>query len=72
MSEHAYPQSIQAGDKAIATGGMTKREEFASRALQGIVQIVGPGPSQIEINLAVDDAYAYADAMIRKSEGGPE
>ena len=47
--------------------GMTLRDYFAAKAMQGIVSH-DPTFSQKFVDLAVKDAYVYADAMLKARE----
>ena len=48
-------------------GGMTLRDYFAAKAMQGIVSH-DPTFSQTFVDLAAKDAYVYADAMLKARE----
>lgn len=62
-TEHVFPQALQAGNLAQATGGMTLRDYFAAQAMQGICAS-GPSISFTNDRIA-EEAYAMADAMLR-------
>ena len=75
-TEHAFPQALQAGDLAQATGGMTLRDYFAAHApitYQDAVdwldcfggEVTGPWPSGRIIDVLSDLRMEYADAMLR-------
>ena len=49
--------------------GLTKREYFAAKAMQGI--LAKYGPDEQEVNLTANDAVKHADALLKelKEEG---
>ena len=53
-------------ESAKALAGMTLRDYFAAKAMQG--EMSGPGPLQGVENIAAR-AYAIADAMLKAREG---
>jgi len=62
-TEHAFPQALQAGDLAQATGGMTLRDYFAAKAMQALIEKYDESP--VEISL---EAYEFADAMLKAED----
>jgi hypothetical protein len=56
-----YNRNIMAFEEVC---GMTLRDYFAAKAMQGIVSH-DPTFSQKFVDLAVKDAYVYADAMLK-------
>lgn len=70
-TEHVFPQALQAGDLAQATGGMTLRDYFAAQALPEClaqtsreIEKNGYCPDDWRYGVALD-AYSMADAMLR-------
>lgn len=60
----AFGEFKQAGECSIKTGGITVRDYFAAKAMQGMV--AAPyNPASDEFMLA-RDAYTLADAMLRE------
>jgi hypothetical protein len=51
--------------KEISSGGMTLRDYFAAKAMQG--ELSGADPLQSVVNIATR-AYAIADAMLKARE----
>lgn len=66
--EYAFPQSLQAGDRAMSTGGLTLRDYFAAQAMAGFLAIPGGVNPEMEANLA----YRIADAMLAERAKGGE
>ena len=65
--EYAFPQSLQAGDRAQSTGGLTLRDYFAAQAMSYFLQN--------SVGTLEDDAksaYAMADAMLAERAKGGE
>lgn len=65
--EYAFPQSLQAGDMAQSTGGLTLRDYFAAQAMSYFLQN--------SVGTLEDDAksaYAMADAMLAERAKGGE
>ncbi len=63
---HAFPQPDASG--RISEEGMSLRDYFAARAMQGMVvgtEYVGLGPERIAV-----DAYELADAMLKERDNG--
>lgn len=62
----AFPTSLDKGYPTEIVGGLTMRDEFAAKALQGIC---ASGPSVGFSNLQIAaEAYALADAMLDARE----
>ena len=45
--------------------GMTLRDDFAGRAMQGFAQELGWGQQPSDVEHIAKDAYAWADAMLK-------
>jgi hypothetical protein len=60
----AFPVPLDAFDDRE---GMTLRDYFAAKVIQGIVSH-DPTFSQKYVDLAAKDAYVYADAMLKARE----
>lgn len=61
----AFPQALTIEEEFSGSQGMTLRDYFAAKALQGLIacpQIDGP------CELIVADAYRYADAMLAERQ----
>ena len=54
-------------DEYEPCGGMTLRDYFAAKAMQGIVSH-DPTFAKEYVEMAAKDAYAYADAMLKARE----
>ena len=66
-TEYAFPQAVQAGDVAQATGGLTLRDYFAAQAMQGMLAASENYPTPGLANYA----YQVADAMLAaRAKGG--
>jgi hypothetical protein len=64
----AFPvQSVYIEDQETNSHGMTLRDYFAAKVIQGIVSH-DPTFSQKFVDLAAKDAYVYADAMLKARE----
>jgi hypothetical protein len=68
MNQSAFPiQGFSTrngqGFQAVMSDGMTLRDYFAAKAMQGICARV-----QWSYSGAAEDAYAYADAMLKARE----
>ena len=63
--EYAFSQSLQAGDRAKSTGGLTLRDYFAAQALQCAEWEWYP-------EYAAKFAYERADAMLAERAKGGE
>lgn len=65
--EYAFPQSLQAGDRAQSTGGLKLCDYFAAKAMSYFLQnSVGTLEDDAKI------AYAMADAMLAERAKGGE
>ena len=69
----AFPFSLHIGGSAgivdaeeCGAGGMTLRDYFAAKAMQGFAQNLGPGAT-FETRAAT--AYQWADAMLKARDG---
>lgn len=73
--EYAFPQSLQAGDRAQSTGGLTLRDYFAAQAMQAFVSghIAHYGhENHWPWSGIADSAYELADAMLAERAKGGE
>ena len=62
----AFPcDRILMPEGAICSTGMTLRDYFAAKAIQGFVAAIG---MEIDFSAASTDAYAIADAMLKVRE----
>lgn len=59
----AFPQGKAVGSVSLLEGGMTLRDYFAAKALQGLLS----GRNHIA-EVSVRLAYEYADAMLKERE----
>jgi hypothetical protein len=61
--------SKDTGGPAFPTGtayqGMTLRDYFAAKAMQGIVSVLNRGIRPTDMEAVCKDAYAIADAMLK-------
>ena len=57
----AFPVPVGVG----ADEGMTLRDYFAAKAMQGFVQRLGKSTGEPYWNVLASDAYKMADAMLR-------
>ena len=57
----AFPHDITKRSDAY---GMTLRDYFAAKAMQGIVEVLHQGIRRADIVAMCADAYAIADAML--------
>jgi hypothetical protein len=48
--------------------GMTLRDYFAAKAMQGIVHVLVQGIRPSDVGLMAADSYAIADAMLKARE----
>jgi hypothetical protein len=60
----AFPQLVLSNNGAYVEGGMTLRDYFAAKAMQGILA----DPSTPEIMDIAGAAYEVADAMMKARE----
>jgi len=62
----AYPVTQWNNDSASREimGGMSLRDHFAGLAMQGVIAI----DAQLTIQVQCEEAYRYADAMLRARE----
>lgn len=65
----AFPVDVfsNEGGEYIREGGMTLRDYFAAKAMQAIVSHDPTFVKQF-LDLSAQDAYAYADAMLKARE----
>jgi hypothetical protein len=63
--ESAFPWAVDDGQKIVGNKGMTLRDYFAAKALQGIM--VDPMMT-ISADKIADWAYEMADAMLKARE----
>ena len=69
----AFPRAVFAKDAAAITGGMTLRDYFAAKAMQGLLASDaehGHAEEQI-FQVIADVAYQMADAMLAEREVKP-
>jgi hypothetical protein len=62
----AFPQFVISNFGAHVEGGMTLRDYFAAKAMQGVLVGIECGPDDVA-NLA-ESAYILADAMLKARE----
>ncbi len=66
------------GESALLNKGMTLRDYFAAKAMQGLITYMGCGPNKVD-QIGADEneqnktviarcAYIYADAMLAERE----
>jgi hypothetical protein len=67
MTEEEFLKQIPAFPSGQYQLGMTLRDYFAAKVIQGIVSH-DPTFSQKFVDLAAKDAYVYADAMLKARE----
>jgi len=65
-NQSAFPWAIDDGQKIVGNKGMTLRDYFAAKAMQGIVSrgIIDSAPIETYAN----NAYKMADAMLKARE----
>jgi hypothetical protein len=73
MSEQAFPSDgyvdERTGDRWNVASGMTLRDYFAAKALQGMLASEGyEDRMNVTIPDYASDAYRYADAMLKARE----
>ena len=64
----AFGKLEQAGDLSVKDGGLTKREYFASMAMQGLCASPDMRDARTEANLAVKLAGALLEELERTNE----
>ena len=64
-NESVFPGFVRAGEVALSSGGLTKREMFAAMAMQGLCAGVEYG-RVIDEDAIASDAVACADALLAK------
>ena len=67
----AFPLStVDPYDRSVTTcDGMTLRDYFAAKAMQGIIASEQPGDEEfVTPEMYARDAYQYADAMLKARE----
>lgn len=62
-TEHVFPQAMQAGDLAVAEGGLSLRDYFAAKVMQALLG--DQSVTELDVNGYAEWSYKYADAMIR-------
>lgn len=73
-NEPAYPHTFtipsSGGDATIISHGLTKREQIAAKAMQGLISVVNTAyfDQQTYKNVAID-AVNYADALMEALNG---
>lgn len=68
MNQPAFPTGIITDDKGIVIGGsngMTLRDYFAAKAMQGFAAYIGPS---MTFDSRAKTAYEWADAMLKARE----
>ena len=71
----AFPEVKRVAKKLTRVSGMTLRDYFAAKAMQGmfadssVLQVLSRGPRGASAELAAM-AYEQADAMLKAREGG--
>lgn len=63
----AFPSTRKVGSVELAAGGMTLRDYFAAKAMQGMFA-ADTDTSVMPIERKVDEAYRIADAMLAARE----
>lgn len=63
----AFPAGLAIGDRAKLEGGMTLRDYFAAKAMQGMLANQHPYQASDE-HMFARDAYVMADAMLKARE----
>jgi hypothetical protein len=65
----AFPQYVINNGGAYVDGGMTLRDYFAAKAMQGLMSRVwGDMPAEELFNIWATSSYALADAMLKARE----
>jgi hypothetical protein len=65
----AFPSSIDNGETVKYMLGMSMRDYFAARAMQGLMSRVwGDMPAEELFNIWATSSYALADAMLKARE----
>lgn len=65
LPQFAFPHVVPLEDSQGVSLGMTLRDYFAAKALQGILADTNTGGDHADL---AADAYAYADAMMKARE----
>lgn len=65
----AFPEVRRVGKKLTRVSGMTLRDYFAAKAMQGMC-VTPPLPHPSECSVIAERAYLVADAMLAAREGG--
>ena len=70
MVESAFPWVVDMGDKIEGQKGITVRDYFAAKALQGMIAANGDsnGYLEYEEEMVAKNAYKLADAMLKARE----
>jgi hypothetical protein len=63
----AFPTAEIFHDEVVYTGGMTLRDYFAAKAMQGLIGGIESGKEH-QIALVPSTAYAMADEMLKARE----
>jgi hypothetical protein len=70
--ESAFPWAVDDGEKIVGNKGMTLRDYFAAKAMQGQLSIrenlIALAREQIKLEDVCLDSYAVADAMLKARE----
>lgn len=64
-TEHVFPQAMQAGNMAIAEGGMSLRDYFAAKASEDDILHQARSMDELAFDWRSTARYMHADAMLR-------
>lgn len=70
-SEPAFPQGMKIGELADMKGGLTKREYFAAKAMQGILSNMnfrGEWTGQMTPQFIAEQSFRIAGSMTEESD----
>ena len=74
MNESAFPWAVDDGQKIVGNKGMTLRDYFAAKAMEGLIaheqkasHLSGANIGDFDARVAFA-AYRYADAMISRRQ----
>ena len=67
MNESAFPWSVDDGQKIVGNKGMTLRDYFAAKAMQGMLAANGDANGHLEYieKMVAESAFKLADAMLK-------
>jgi hypothetical protein len=63
-NQSAFPWAIDDGQKIVGNKGMTLRDYFAAKAMQGLIHVQVKTAQQ----MTAETAYEWADAMMKARE----